>query len=251
MIKKPCVLTILLTLLLSACASTSKNKERAEFMLRTGTAHLVRGNYPAALRDLLAAEKLDPRNPVVQNNLGLAYFVRDRYDLAETHIAKAIELDPKYSEARNNYGRVLIELARYNEAIRQLEIVTQDLTYQQPEKAWINMGLAHFRQGQFARARDKFAESIRIQRQSCLGQTYFGRSLLELGQYDRAAATLDAAVEFCKDDGLEDPQYFSGISYYKLGRTDKAVARMEEILRLYPRGTYAKKAEEMLKIMMK
>jgi Tfp pilus assembly protein PilF len=237
--------------LLSSCASTEKNGMRAQYLLRSGTAHLSKGNYPQALRDLLAAEKFDPKHPIIQNNLGLAYFVREKYEVAEAHIRRAVELDLKYTEARNNHGRVLIELSRFDEAVKQLEQVRADLTYTEPEKAWFNMGLAYFRRGNFNTAKDKFAETVRLNRQHCLGQTYYGRTLLELGDFDRAAGSLDNAVGLCKSAQHDEPHYYSGLSYYKLGRTDKAVARMEEVIRLYPQGKFARKAESMLQIMLK
>lgn len=241
----------LLVGLFSSCATSSKDRRRAELYLQSGTGYLMKGNYPSALRELLSAEQLDPKNPVIQNNLGLAYFVREKYELAEAHIRKAIDLEPTYTDARNNLGRVLIELARYDDAIANLTKALNDLTYPEPEKSWFNLGLAYFRRGNYSTARDKFAETIRLKREHCLGQTYYGRSLLELGELDRAADTLDNAVGLCQSEQPDEPQYFSGISYYKLGRTEKAVARMEEVMRLHPKGKYAKKAESMLQIMMK
>lgn len=242
---------IALVTILSSCSTARKDRQQAELLLRSGTAALANGHYPTAIRDLLAAERLDPKNAVVQNNLGLAYFVRDRFELAEKHISKALALAPSYTEARNNRARVLIELTRYDEAIAELGKVLADLSYPHPEKAWFNTGLAYFRKGNLPIAKDKFAETIRLNRQHCLGQTYFGRTLLELGDFDRAAGVLDNAVGLCKDESRDESHYYSGLSYYKLGRTDKAVARMEEIIRLYPDGKFAKKAESMLQIMLK
>ncbi len=243
--------SIFMMVFVSSCASSQKNKERAVLLLRSGTGYLTQGLYPAALRELLSAAELDPSNPIIQNNLGLAYFVREKFDLAEKHVSRAIQLDSKYTDARNNHGRVLIELGQYEEAKAQLQNVLADLTYPEPEKAWFNFGLLYFRQGQFDAAKDKFAEGIRTNRQHCLSQTYYGRSLLELKDFDRAATALDAAVGLCKNSQNDEPHYYSGISYYKLGRTDKAVARMEEVMRLYPKGHYAKKAESMLQIMLR
>jgi Tfp pilus assembly protein PilF len=221
----------------------------AQLRLRIGTAMLTQGNYPNALRELLEAEKLDPNDSVIQNNIGLAYFLRDKYELAERHLAKAVQLDPKYSEARNNYGRVLIELQRYENAIHQLELVVSDLTYGEPAKAWVNLGMARFRKGDFKRAKRDLAQALKVQRDHCLGQTMYGRSMLELKEYEAAARTLDNAVLICRPLKFDEPHYFSGLSYYKIGRKESAVARLEEVLNLYPDSNYAKKAESLLKQM--
>lgn len=244
---------VLLTLSLiggvTGCGSTSKKREEAQLRFQLGTSLLTQGRYPSALRELLIAESLDPKNHVIQNNLGLTYFMREKYDLAAQHLRKAIEIDPKYSEARNNYGRSLIELARYDEAIRELEKVVADLTYTDPAKALLNLGLAHFRKGDFATAKMKFAEVIRLNRSHCLAQTMYGRSLLELADYSTASRALDNAVLICKSLKFDEAHYFSGLSYYKLGNTSTAIARMEEVIKLYPDGNYAKKAESLLKLM--
>lgn len=245
------LICIFLCGILTSCATSAKDEKRAELLLSSGTGYFLKGNYPAALRELLDAEKLDPKNPVIQNNLALVYLVRDRLELAEKHIRRALEISPKFADARNNLGRVLIEQGRIDEAIRELNIVLDDLTYGQPQKAYSNLGLAYFRKRNFTQARDKFAEAVKLQREDCLAQTYYGRSLFELGDFTNASITLDNAVELCKNAQPDEPQYFSGISYYKLGQTEKAVARMEEVIRVYPKGKYAKKAESMLQIMLK
>ena len=232
-----------------ACMTTSKDREEAELRLQIGSRHLEKGDYPSALRELLLAEKADPKNVKVHNNLGLVYFFRDKFDLASSHLRRALELDPKFTEARNNLGRVLIEQTRYDQAIKELKIVVDDLTYADPAKAWVNMGLAHFHKGDFTRARDSFATAVQINRNHCLGQTFYGRSLLELGDLNTAAQTLDNAVVICRPLKFDEPHYFSGLAYYKLGRTSSAIARLEEVTKLYPQSRFAQKAESMLKLM--
>ena len=217
--------------------------------LRLGTSMLEQNNLPGALHELLIAEKLDNKNEVIQNNLGLAYFLRERFDLALPHLKRAVELKPDYSEARNNYGRVLIELARYDDAIAELQIVLSDLTYDDPSKALVNLGLAYFKKNDFANARSRLAQAVRINRQNCLGQILFGRTSLQLGDFTAASKTLDSAVTLCQESKSDEARYYSGLSYYKLGRASSAIARMEEVIKLYPEGQFAKKAESLLKIM--
>lgn len=234
---------------LSSCASSQRKRDEADIHLRIGTAMWQQGNYPGALRELLTAARLDPKNAVIQNNLGLAYFTRERFDLAAEHIGRAIDLKPEYSEARNNYGRTLIELGRYDEAISELNKVMADLTYDSPTKALVNLGLAYFRKGEYRAAKVKLAEALKIDRENCLGQTLYGRTFLELAEFDSASKVLDNAVIICRASQYDEPHYYSGLSYYKLGRTSSAIARMEEVIKLYPQGQYAKKAQSLLKLM--
>jgi Tfp pilus assembly protein PilF len=231
---------------LGGCASSEKTKQEADLRMQLGTSFLAKRNYPAAMRELQTAVALDPKNAQAQNNLGLAYFFRDRYDLAETALRHAVEIDPKMNDARDNLARVLIEEGRGEDAIRELRAVLADLTYPAADRAWTNMGLAYFRRGDFGQARAKFAEAIRLNRENCLAQTLFGRSLLEMGEFRNASESLDNAIQICKDAEFDEPHYFSGLSYLKLGDTGRGLARLEEAIKLFPHGKYAQRAKSML-----
>jgi Tfp pilus assembly protein PilF len=228
------------------CATLSENKETAELHMKIGTGHISAGNYPQALAELIQAEKLDPSNPAIQNNLGLAYFLRERYDLAEKHIRMALDLKPDFSEARNNLGRTLIERGKYTEAIAEINKVIEDLTYPNPDKAYTNLGIAEFKLRNFDSAKRSFLKSIEIQRENCLAQSYYGRCLYELKDFRRSAEALDRAVGFCQRILFDEPHYYSALSYYQLGQVNKAEARLEELIKLYPDGRYGEKAKSML-----
>ena len=79
---------LLLCLIISviSCASKDVQKEQAQLHLQIGTGLLSKGQYPQALASLLQAEKLDPDNAEIQNNLGLAYFVRKEYESSLKHM---------------------------------------------------------------------------------------------------------------------------------------------------------------------
>lgn len=231
-----------------ATKSASKAKDEAALHLQIGTTLFTNKKYPAALTELLTAEKLDPQNPTVQNNLALTYFVRDRFDLALQHVDRAIGLNPTYTEARNNRARILIERERYPEAIEEARRVTQDLTYAAPIRGWTNISLAYFRKGDFKSARDSATEALKIERTNCFAQTILGRSLLELGNAKDAAETLDRAIVACVAEGQDEAAYFAGLANYKLGKSAAAVARLKDVLKDYPDGRYAKKAESLLEI---
>lgn len=234
-------------ILISSCASTSnKDEERAALHLKIGTALLNQGQYPAALSELLKAEKLDPTNPIVQNNLGLSYFVRDRLDLAEKHIRKALSLQPKYTDARNNLGRLLIEKKNYSDAIKELKLASQDLTYNDPSKLMANLGHAYYLNGNFQDARDTFLEALKYRRHDCFSMTLYGQSLYRLKNYNLSTRALDEAIRTCQNNAKEEPYYFSAISYLKLGQRAQAFARLKEYVDTFPKGTFTAKAKNLM-----
>lgn len=230
------------------CASKEREKDNAALYLKIGTAFFANKKYPEALRELLRAEQLDPNNAVVQNNLALTYFVRDRIDLAQKHIDRAIALDAKYTEARNNRARILIERGQFAEAAVEAKKVISDLTYPYPIRGWTNIALAHFRKGDFSQAKVAATDALKVDRGNCFAQTILGRSLLEIGEVKDAADTLDRATVACRAEGDDEASYFAGLAQYKLGRASAAMARLTEMLREFPQGRYAKKAESLLEI---
>lgn len=246
------LLTFFILLPLFGCASwQNDNKDKAQLYAQIGNSNFENGDYPAALRALLQAEKLDPSNPAVQNNLGLVYFMRERYDTSEKHLRKALALQKSFTDARNNLARVLIEQGRYAEAERELRIVLNDLTYNGFSKAYINLGLAYFNEKNYPQALIAFGKTIEIENDNCVGHSYYGRTLFEQKEYPRAANALDRAISFCQKQLYDEPHYYSALAYYRMGQKSKAVARFEEIVKLYPNGTYRDKAKAMLDLIGK
>ncbi len=222
----------------SGCSSQTLDRDAAELHMQIGTGYLAKGIYPQALEELQKAQQLDPDNPAILNNLGLVYFVRGYYAEAEKLIRKALAGHPKYSDARNNLARVLLEQKRFTEAFAELAMVEKDLTYPQLDKMWLNYGIGHYRQGSYVSAKDALLNSLKYNRKNCLANTYYGQTLYALRQYQNAAEALDAAIEFCEATPSNEAYYFGGQSYLRLGQTERALARFEEIMRLNPHGPH-------------
>lgn len=240
---------LLLAILLSSCShpkKTTSNKELAELHLSLGTSHLTQKNYPAALRELLESEKLDPQNAITHNNLGLAYFVRNDFSKAKEQFLKALEIRPEYSDARSNLGRLYLETGSFNQAAKEFSIVAKDLLYPVPERALVNLGIAYFSMKDFSLAEEKFRAAIDLNKDYCDAYVYLGRTYYEQKSFERAAQRLDYASQVCKKSGFDEPQYFSALSYLQLGEKEKAVARLEQIIDANPESKYSAKSKEQL-----
>lgn len=214
--------------------------------MQLGTGHLQNNRYPAALRELIAAERLDPKNPFIQNNLGLTYYLRDQLELAAKHLRLAVKIEPRYSDARNNLARVYIDMEKFDLAIEQLNLAKEDLTYPYPEKTYLNLGLAYFSSKQYEQAQEALLKSIGYERENCYSNTLYGRALYELRRYRTAASTLDRAILFCRERQFEEPHFFSALSYLRMGRKDEAKSRFQEIISLYPESSFARRSQALL-----
>jgi Tfp pilus assembly protein PilF len=233
-----------------ACSSVShRDPQRADLHLQIGTGYLSKGLYPQAMQELLHAEEYDPDNPVILNNLGLAYFVRGRLKTAEEKFRKALRFSPKFSEAKNNLGRLLIDAGRTSEALKILHEVENDLTYEYQEKTYSNLGMAYFNLGQFQKAEEYLLKSLEIRRDNCATASFYGRTLYEEKRLEASAQALDQAIEFCRSSRYEEPIFFSAMSYFSLGNKEKSRARIEELLKDYPKSKYYAKAKGMLELL--
>jgi Tfp pilus assembly protein PilF len=172
--------------------------------------------------------------------------VRERYDQAEQKMKQAVELDPKYTDAKNNLGRVLIEMGRFTEAISILETASQDLTYQSPQRIYSNLGVAYFKAKNYSRSADVLKRSLQMERTNCLSANYYGRSLIELNDFSRAKNAMDQAIVHCKGTNFDEPYYYSAVSYLKLGDSDRASARLKELVEKFPNGEYLNEANRLL-----
>ncbi len=246
------LVVLVLQILMISCSSFNKeDQEKAMFHLRIGTNYLNSGEYPEALSELIQAEKLDDENPLIQNNLGLAYFFRGQSLLAEKHLTKAILLKPEYTDAKNNLGRILIENTKYSLAINYLDQAVKDLTYLNPEKPLMNLGIAYFKLNQYEKSISYLQKSLNIKRDNCIAYSFLGRNYYESKDFTKAADILDKAIAQCKKNQFDEPNYYAALSYYQLGQTEIAKTRLDEIIKIYPYGKYADKAKNMLDVIKK
>ena len=125
--------------------------------------------------------------------------------------------------------------------------VTKDLTYPAPEKAFVNLGLAEMRKGDLKEAANDFKKSLEANNRFCPGYNYYGQTLFQEQKYDDAIDSFETALKLCNNN-YDEAHYYSALSYFKAGQREKAEARLEEVIKLYPESEYAAKAKTMLKI---
>lgn len=231
--------------------SLKSDPNKASLKMQLGVAHLENENLPLALKELLEAEQLDPKNPLIHNNLGLVYFLRKKIDLSLAHYTKATELNPQFTEAKNNLARVYIEVKQYQKAEVLLNQVIQDLTYPSQGSAYMNFGLMRFNQKRFADAKKLFEKVLESSRDYCYAQVYLGRSYLELGENLGAITQLEKAIPLCVPRKVDEAHYYSAIAHYRIGQIEKSLTRFQEIIKIFPDGPNLQSSKQMISIIKK
>lgn len=193
------ILALLFAMLLfSACVTTGtspQDKKKAAAAINLGEAYLSGGNYTGALGELLKAEKLNPDDPLLHNDLGLVYMAKDKTDLAVVHFEKAVQLKPDYSLAKNNLGSAYLVLKEWDKAIRVLEPVTGDMLYATPHFPLANLGWAYFNKGKYDKAQQYLKKALELQPGFFIAQLNLGRTYLALGRLHPALALFEEAAQ--------------------------------------------------------
>lgn len=244
-------ISLFLILCLAGCGTEPKQVESAALHLQLGVSLIQKEIYPAALKELLIAQDLDPRNANTQSYLGFVYFVRERYDLAEEHYKRAVSINPKFTDAKNNLARIYIETSQNKLAEGLLKEVFQDYTYGDFPRAYLNMGILEFNRKNYKNALVQLRKSLEKDRENCISHVYIGRSYLEVGDNALAVEQLNHAIHFCESTPIDDAHYYDAIALFRNNQKDLAATRFEELLKLYPNGKNRESAKKMLDVIRK
>jgi len=234
----------------AACAADqTTRRERAASLRDLGEAHLVDGNRRAALRELLRAEAVAPRDPQTHNLLGLAYQESERLDLAVRHFERALELKPDFSQARNNLAVVLLRQEQWEAAVAHLLQLKDDLLYPTPHYAVTNLGYAYYRQGRLDMALAAYQEALKHYSDGFPRDPIYirvlvglGRVKLALGRNAEALAHLETAAGLAP--AHPEIQFELGRAYAAVGDRPNARHAFGKVEELAPDAELAQKARQ-------
>ncbi len=241
-------LSILWIFSLFACAGAqAKRKKQAQVTRTLGEAYLQQGNVTEALRELLKAEKLNPNDHLLHNDLGLAYMAKQRLEKAEFHFKKAIDLRSEYAPAKNNLGTVYLAKKDWDAAIAQFQTVAGDILYATPHYPLTNMGIAYYNKKDFGNAERYYQDALDLQPDFGLALRGLGKTYIALNKLPEAVATLEKAVKTAPQSA--DLQMDLASAYHMQGQTKKALFAYRKVTSLAPDSLLAETAQrEIIKI---
>ncbi|RJQ68975.1 MAG: tetratricopeptide repeat protein [Desulfobacteraceae bacterium] len=224
-----------------------RDEQRAAATREIGEAYMHQGDYTAALRELLDAEKLNPEDPFVHNDLGLCYMAKKRMTDAIAHFQKSVALRPSYTPARNNLGAALMAVEEWDAAINTFKEITKDVLYATPQYPLSNLGFAYYKKGEYVTALDYYKEALKIQPDLINALLGAGRTHLALNQGRPALRYLEQAVQMAPRN--PDIHFHLAEAYLLTGQNAQARASYESVLELAPRESeLAGKAKQRLGI---
>src|SRR5260370_19645927 len=155
------------------------------------------GKNREAIESFKSAVSLYPQFVMALNELSALYINVRELDKAEGAIAAAVKIEPNNSALRLNYGYVLLLRQRFVEADRELH------------------------------------RAIELKENSVAAHLYRGRVLIRVRKYDEAEKELNRTLSLGGAQGIVAYRYL-GALYSEKGETSKAIAALENYLKLTP-----------------
>jgi len=253
--------TLAVCLLLGApfttgCAGTAAKEQqeldarKAISHLDIGGDHLAHGRQALALREFMAAEQLDPKNPKVQNALAEAYLAQGKREDSEKHYRRAIELFPDFHDARLSLAVLLILEQRYPEAQILCKALLDDPTFPAPWRALANLGFAEMQMGQLAPAREHLKLALEYQKSYWPATLSLAQLELKEGHRREAIGLLREVLDLTPGPAVQaQANYQIAEIYISLGQREQAVAHLSSAVQQTPDGLWGKRSEEYLKLL--
>ncbi len=231
------------------CSTDEQAQQKAKIHLRMGYQNLQQGDPTSALKELLQAENLNPKDPEVQFALGWAYSAKGRFLEALEHFRQALTLNPKLTEAHNAMGATYLEMGKWDEAIEEFETVLKDLLYMTPYYVQNNIGWAYYKKGERGKAMEYYQKAV-------ASKPDFGLALFNMGLVYRDNQQTAEAIAAMRSALAHAPNFLEahfqlGLLYFNSGKLAEAKKSFGDVLRLAPRTENARLAQQYLDFIKK
>jgi Tfp pilus assembly protein PilF len=227
----------------SACTHTPWHRQQSEMFLNKGIAYLQAGQYTAALKELLEAEKNHYSNPQIHYYLAMSYHGKNMNDKAIEELQEAISLDKNYSEAHNYLGVLYSERGLWDKAIEEFKEALANPLYNTPEMALYNMAWAYYLKKDYQMALAKNQETLKVapftrlwpQVEKNIGLIYFDQQ-----DFTVAINHFRKAIEL--NPNFVEAHFLLGESYLKINDKNNARKAFQKVVDLAPQSDFGQKA---------
>lgn len=211
-----------------------------------GIDYLSKGRTALAIRELVHAKTLDPKDPKTLLWLGEAHRRRGRLEEARGYMESAVTLDPGCHDARLNLSGLLILMERYPASIAHAQELIDDPTYEAPWRAYNNLGWAELQQGRYADARDAFEHALDFHQNYWPARLNLGILALEEGRQREAIAEFSQVLDRSPVGATMEANYHIAVAYVSLGERGEALSHFESVMASDPESSWAKRSREHL-----
>jgi tetratricopeptide (TPR) repeat protein len=211
------------------------------------SASLAEGDPTSGLQALAEAEKIDPSVAEIRYLRTRAFHMKQDYPRALVEIKKFLEISPKSSDGLLTLGILQMELGKPKEALAPLMEAANDPLYERASQAQTNLGILHYRQGEFQEAEYWFNKAVlEAPATACVAYYYRGHLRLKESKFkDAKEAYQRSTQQFCGAFG--EGFIALGIVYQHLKDFDQARKTFLEVQQRFPNTKLAEQAMERLR----
>ncbi len=222
------VLALSILLILLGCASSDKQPDVTQFILR-GNEAFQAGDYTGALRFADSALAHNSNSSDAHFLRGRVFFELEQWDHAEAAYLAVIDLDPDYPGVRHNLGNIYYFQRQYRSALTQFIHATE---ISASANSWHAAGAVYNDLSQPDSAAAAFEQAIRSDSLYGPVHTSLADLLEEQGHYPEALERSRIALTI-RPDHLPD-LLRQGRLLLRLGHLDEAAALLQPIITEYP-----------------
>lgn len=230
------VILLCASLLMSACVTTVESRltrkadpEKAvDNYTKLGLGYIQQGRYDRARARLNRALEIDADYAPANNAMALLLQSEREPELAEEYFLKSINLDDEFSQGQYNYGMFLMQQRRYEQACQHLKNAAQDVEYQQRGKAYQNLGLCYYRNGQTDLAITTYERMLKVQRFNAPVLVNLSTLLFEKRRYNEAQQYFDRFTRIVERNQSQHSanSLWLGIRLGRLNQKEKVVKQL-------------------------
>jgi Tfp pilus assembly protein PilF len=241
--------------LVGGCASSAKTRTQADDYYRLAQSYLSNDSPLLAEQEIRKALTLRPDDARYLECLALIHQTQvyqpqgtlnlTRLPLAEEAYRAALRQSDAPPSVLVNYSTVLLLRERPDEAIVMAQRALQVPGYDQPARAYTNIGIAYLKKGAFTQAVEYFQKALDYQ--ANLPEVYHNLGLAYAGMGRRAEAirAFREAIRF--RPSYVDAHLGLGKVLLEEGRKDEARVAFERVIVLAPGSDIAANVREQLK----
>ena len=235
----------LVSLILSACTTTSSNdvssgtnQKASAINVQLGVNYLRQGELKLADEKLRRAIKQDPNSSTAHWVFALLQERLGEENVAEKHFRKAISIDPKDSKAHNNYGTFLCNQDRVLEAEKEFLRAVEDPLYAEAASAYANAGICVLKIPDKIAAEEYFQKSLNINPEHRSALIQMAKLSFERKEFSQTSSYIQRFEKVSKHNS--ESLWIAFQSETNLGHEAKADDYANMLKKLYPSSQEAR-----------
>jgi tetratricopeptide (TPR) repeat protein len=230
------------------CAgSNATDIKKARAYEDIGNSAVRQGKLRTALENYLEAEKYDPENAYIKNELAIVFRGLGENQKAFEYFKAALTLKPRFPDAQNNLCGLYLVVREWDLAIEYCQKAADDLLYKTPHFAYTQMGTAYSAKGKQEMAVQSFQQALKLAPEYSPAYLGLGYVYEKLKFWNGAIEAYQKSILYNPDNA--DAYFRMGKLYQRMNRAVEAQEAFKHFLELVPEGPDAEEAKKLLRTM--